>query len=123
MCMSTDMTYGQVMLSCEQFCLSKKVACTCSLTQSSLLWELVNGSVDLGQRTVVGEDLNQTKALLSQDPSISGSFEVIVIEFTSDTITSTMSFITLSEYQGYNITCAASFISFSTIPIVIPGIN
>ena len=121
LCISTGIAYGQVNLSCEAFCLSKKTVCTCSLAQTSLLWKLVNGSVELGQRTVVGSSLNQTNGLFSMDPSISGSFEVTVIEFTSEMITSTMSFITLSEYQGYGVRCEASFMNFFTIPIVIPG--
>ena len=117
MCMSTGMTYGQVNLSCEQFCLSKKTVCTCMVTQTSLRWELVNGSVDLGDHTLFGDDLNQPSGLFSPYSFITNSFEVNVTKYMSESITATMSFITLSEYQGYDIICEGS----STIPIVIPG--
>ena len=88
---------------------------------SSLTWELVNGSVDVGERTVDSDDLNQPKGILSLNPSISGSFEIIVTNYTSEAITSTMSFVTLSEYEGYGIRCRGAFILSTVAIISIPG--
>ena len=118
------MTYGQVDLSCGQFCLSKKTVCSCTVTEMSLRWELVNGSDDIGERSASGADLNKPKILLSSNPSIRSNFEINVTEYTSETITATMSFITMSEYQGYDIRCVAPTSSdMFTIPITFPGIN
>ena len=121
--MYADMTYGQVDLSCEQFCLSKKTVCNCTVNGSSLTWEVVHGSDDIGQRNVIGSDLNKSLTLLGPDPSIASSFEIIVTQNTSEKFIATMSFITLSEYQGYDITCKDSSTHSFTIPITIPGIN
>ena len=112
------LTYGQVHdLSCGPFCLSSQTVCTCTVTWTVLSWEVIRGDDSPGLANLRSVNLNVPVPLSGTTP-----FEALLTSNTSETLTATLTFTTLSEYQGYVIRCDRGGI-FTSLTINIPGIN
>ena len=105
-------------LSCDPFCLSSQTTCTCTLTGEVLVWRLnnVNGG-SVGLESLNSGDLNMPKPLLGAP-----AFQTLLTYSTSGTLTATLSFTTLSDYEVYTIECGTGA-SIVTVTISIQGIN
>ena len=113
------LTSSQVVLSCTNFCLLGKATCTCTVTGTVLGWSVsTNLNTLLGLLNLERDNLNMPTTLF-QLPT----FDVLLIDNSNETLTATLSFTTLPEYQGYIIGCDTTGETQTVIPIHIPGIN
>ena len=105
-------------LSCQPFCLSSQTICTCTVTGIIHVWEVIDeNGTSIGSKVLNSGDLNNP-ATLNGAPA----FEALLTSSIGGTLTATLTFITLSEYEGYTIEC-----NFDGNPLIvtisIPGIE
>ena len=116
--LSAGVTNGQVeKLSCGQVCLSAQVTCICTVTGSFLEWRVRNtAGTPQGQETLIPSELGEVKTLPL------AAFEALLTNATGGSLTAMLTFITLSDYEGFTIECETigDLVDFT---IAIPGID
>ena len=111
-CVYTGWTNGQVEdFSCGPFCLAGQSTCTCTVTGQILIWTLTKmDGMEAGQVTLFPNNLHTSKPVVGVP-----AFQAFLNNTTSETLTATLSFITMSEFQGYRISCATNGFTDSEI--------
>ena len=104
--------------SCTNFCLLAQTTCTCTDTGTILTFEVMNNSDQVGLQLLSSGDLNIPKELFGLD-----TFNALLTDSSNGTLTATLNFITIPEYQGYDIICDTSGESPLTVFVNIQGMN
>ena len=104
--------------SCTNFCLLAQTTCSCTRTGTILLFEVRNNSISVGQRTLRSDDLNMPKKLFELN-----TFNTLLTDSSNGTLTATLEFTAIPEYQGYAIICEPGGGSPLTVFINIQGMN
>ena len=115
--MAAGLTSSQVdNFSCTDFSVLLPTTCTCTVKGSILVLEVMANLTVLGLMNLKSEDLNIPKSLVGLP-----NFSVLLTNSSNGTLTATLNFTTLPDYQGYTITCATSGASSWHVCIDISG--
>ena len=115
--MAAGLTSSQVDdFSCTDFNLLVPTKCTCTVKGSILVLEVMANLTVLGLMNLKSKDLNMPTSLVGLP-----DFSVLLTDSSNGTLTATVNFTTLSDYQGYTITCATTGESSLQVSINISG--